>query len=230
MTAPPVGGRTNGPGIRVAVAEDSVFFREGLVALLEASGIAVTGQAGDGRQLLQLVAENPPDVAIIDLRMPPTGTDEGLIAAQLIRSSHPGVGVLVLSNYADAPVAMRLLSNGSRGVGYLLKERVNSVELLGDALARLTRGESVVDPEIVDELLGAKRTRDIVHDLTERERAVLRGMAEGRSNAGIAAQLFLSERTVENHVAQIFRKLDLSAETRSNRRVLAVLEWLRRPG
>jgi DNA-binding NarL/FixJ family response regulator len=162
--------------------------------------------------------------------MPPTHTDEGLVAAERIRRSHPEMGVLVLSTYAETPLAVRLLDNGSRGVGYLLKDRVTTVVALRDALARIHAGESVIDPEIVDRLLNLGRHRNAVDDLTERERDVLRAMAEGRSNAGVAAALFLSERTVENYAARIFTKLDLGNEADANRRVLAVLTWLRTNG
>lgn len=215
--------------MRVALADDATLFRDGLAQLLRAVGVEVVAEAATGPELLRAVAADPPDVAVVDIRMPPTHTDEGLVAAEQIRATHPGVGVLVLSTYAETPLAVRLLARGSRGVGYLLKDRVTAVAALRDALDRIRRGESVIDPEIVDRLLSAGRCRDAVDELTDRERDVLRGMAEGRSNAGIAAALFLSERTVENHAARIFTKLGLPADAEANRRVLAVLSWLRDP-
>jgi len=213
--------------MRVALADDSTLFREGLAQLLRSVGVEVIAEASDGHQLLALVQSHTPDVAVIDIRMPPTHTDEGLIAAEAIRRAHPDVGVLVLSTYAETPLAVRLLKNGSRGVGYLLKDRVTNVASLKDALMRINIGESVVDPEIVDGLLGLRRQHNIIEQLSEREQAVLRAMAEGRSNTGIAAALFLSERTVENYTARIFTKLQLPPTADVNRRVLAVLTWLR---
>lgn len=212
--------------MRVALADDSALFREGLARLLRSVGVDVIAEASNGHQLLALVESTRPDVAVIDIRMPPTHTDEGLIAAEAIRRAHPDVGVLVLSTYAETPLAVRLLKNGSRGVGYLLKDRVTNVASLKDALMRLNAGESVVDPEIVDGLLSQRRQHNI-EQLSEREQDVLRAMAEGRSNTGIAAALFLSERTVENYTARIFSKLQLPPTTDLNRRVLAVLTWLR---
>jgi DNA-binding NarL/FixJ family response regulator len=216
--------------MRVIIADDSTLFREGLVSLLEAVEIEVVAQAADGDELLRLleaVAGDLPDVAIMDMRMPPTHTDEGLLAAERIRSAYPGIGVLVLSTYADTPLAVRLLEHGSSGIGYLLKDRVSTVAALKDALARLAAGESMIDRMIVDDLLRVGHRRSPVQELSEREQDVLRAMAEGRTNSGIATQLFLSDRTVENYVARIFGKLELPTTADSNRRVLAVLEWLR---
>jgi DNA-binding NarL/FixJ family response regulator len=213
--------------VRVTLADDSALFRDGLAQLLRATGIEIVAEVADGTALLRSVAAHPPDVAVVDIRMPPTHTDEGLVAAERIRTLHTGVGVLVLSTYAETALAERLLRTGSRGVGYMLKDRVATVTALHDALRRVAAGESVVDPEIVDRLLGLGRRRNPLDDLTDRERDVLRGMAEGRSNAGIAAALFLSERTVENYAARVFTKLDLPSDVDANRRVLAVLSWLR---
>lgn len=213
--------------MRVALADDSALFRHGLARLLRSVGVDVIAEASDGHQLLALVESHAPDVAVIDIRMPPTHTDEGLAAAEAIRRAHPRMGVLVLSTYAETPLAVRLLKNGSRGVGYLLKDRVTNVASLKDALMRINSGESVVDPEIVDGLLSLRRQHNIVEQLSERERDVLRAMAEGRSNTGIADALFLSERTVENYTARIFTKLQLPPTADVNRRVLAVLTWLR---
>jgi len=213
--------------VRVALADDATLFRDGLAQLLRAVGVEVVAEAATGPELLRAVAADPPDVAVVDIRMPPTFTDEGLVTAELLRAAHPGVGVLVLSTYAETPLAVRLLAHGSRGLGYLLKDRVTTVAALRDALERLRAGESVIDPDIVDRLLASGKRRNLVDDLTGRERDVLRAMAEGRSNAGVATALFLSERTVENHAARIFAKLDLAADSDDNRRVLAVLTWLR---
>jgi DNA-binding NarL/FixJ family response regulator len=216
--------------MRVILADDSTLFRSGLAELLTAVDVQVVAEATEASELLHLVDIDPPDVVIIDIRMPPTHTDEGLVAAERIRRAHPGVGVLVLSTYAETRLAVRLLAHGSRGVGYLLKDRVTTVSALRDALLRISAGESMIDAEIVDRLLRLGRRDDVVDRLTERERDVLRAMAEGRSNAGIATALVLSERTVENYAARIFTKLGLSNEADANRRVLAVLTWLRSNG
>jgi DNA-binding NarL/FixJ family response regulator len=213
--------------VRVILADDSTLFRNGLARLLTTVGVEVVAQVDRADAILDSVQAHEPDVAIIDIRMPPTHTDEGLVAAEQIRAASPEVGVLVLSTYAEAPLAERLLSHGSSGVGYLLKDRVTDVQELHAALLRIVKGESVIDTEIVDELLALKRRVALNEQLSEREQDVLRAMAEGRSNAGIAEKLCLSERTVENYAAKIFTKLQLSTAPDANRRVLAVLRWLR---
>jgi DNA-binding NarL/FixJ family response regulator len=201
--------------------------REGITRLLGEAGVEVVGAAEDAEALLRLVAEHEPDAAIVDIRMPPTHSDEGVVAAQRIRAEHPGTGVLVLSQYVEAGYAMRLLEDHPQHVGYLLKERVFDVALLLDALRRIGDGETVIDPTIVSWLLGRPRRRDPLNDLTAREREVLRLVAEGRSNRGIADALVVTERTVEAHIKQIFMKLDLDVGPDSHRRVLAVLAYLR---
>jgi DNA-binding NarL/FixJ family response regulator len=201
--------------------------RAGIVRLLRDAGVDVIGEAEDAEGLLRHVRVRRPDAAIVDIRMPPTHTDEGLVAAQQIRSDHPDVGVLVLSQYVEPTYAMRLLEEHPERVGYLLKERVFDVAVLVDALRRITEGETVVDPTIVSRLLGRQRREDPLAELTEREREVLGLVAEGLSNKGIAHRLFITERTVEAHVKQIFLKLSLGADPESHRRVLAVLAYLR---
>jgi serine/threonine-protein kinase len=201
--------------------------REGIVRLLEEADVEVVGQAENAEALLRDVALERPDAAIVDIRMPPTHTDEGLVAAQRIRREYPETGVLVLSQYVEPSYAMRLLEDHPEGVGYLLKERVFDVAILVDALRRLGDGETVIDPTIVSQLVGRRRREDPHAELTEREREVLSLVAEGLSNKAIAARLFITERTVEAHVKQIFLKLSLSANPESHRRVLAVLAYLR---
>jgi DNA-binding NarL/FixJ family response regulator len=213
--------------MRVAVVDDSALFRRGLAALLKEAGVQVTALAATADEILIRVAEDPPDVAILDVRLPPTFSDEGLSAAERIRAQHPQVGVLLLSTYAVAAYAARLLNGGSTGVGYLLKDRVSDVETLYDALVRVAAGESVVDPEIVARLLARERGTSELDSLSDRERQVLALMAEGRSNLAICERLYLSPRTVESHVARLFEKLDLPKDAEDNRRVLAVLQWLR---
>jgi serine/threonine-protein kinase len=209
------------------VAEDVMLTREGITRLLGEAGVEVVGAAEDAEALLRLVAAHEPDAAIVDIRMPPTHSDEGVVAAQRIRAEHPGTGVLVLSQYVEAGYAIRLLEDHPQHVGYLLKERVFDVALLLDALRRIGDGETVIDPTIVSWLLGRPRRRDPLDDLTAREREVLRLVAEGRSNRGIADALVVTERTVEAHIKQIFMKLDLDVGPDSHRRVLAVLAYLR---
>lgn len=216
--------------MRVVVAEDVLLTREGIVRLLRDAGMDVVGQASDGDGLIRLVETSQPDVAVVDIRMPPTHTDEGLQAAHRIRSAHPHVGVLVLSQYIEASYAMRLLEDHPEGVGYLLKDRILDVAVLIDALRRVAEGECVIDPTIVSRLVGRRRRDDPLHELTDREREVLELVAEGLSNAAIAARLFVTERTVEAHTKQIFGKLGLETDPDSNRRVLAVLAFLRSPG
>jgi DNA-binding NarL/FixJ family response regulator len=216
--------------MRVVVAEDVMLTREGIARLLTDGGIDVAAQVGDAASLLRAVRVMQPDAAIVDIRMPPTHTDEGLAAAQQIRADHPGVAVLILSQYIEPHYALRLLEEHPERVGYLLKERVFDVANLIDALRRLADGETVVDPTIVARLFTRKRRAGPLDQLTEREREVLALVAEGLSNRAIAARLFVTERTVEAHVNQIFQKLGLTAEPGSHRRVLAVLAYLRQPG
>jgi DNA-binding NarL/FixJ family response regulator len=213
--------------MRVVVADDVMLTRQGIVTLLDEAGVDVVGEAEDAAELLRHVRRTQPDAAIVDIRMPPTHTDEGIVAAQAIRTQHPDVGVLVLSQYVEPTYAMRLLEEHPERVGYLLKERVFDVAVLIDALRRIADGETVVDPTIVTRLLGRRRRADPLGDLTEREREVLSLVAEGLSNKAIAGRLFITERTVEAHVKQIFLKLHLSATPNSHRRVLAVLAHLR---
>jgi DNA-binding NarL/FixJ family response regulator len=212
--------------LRVVIAEDAALFRAGLVMLIEDRGHRVCAAVADGDALLAAVAEHRPDVAVADIRMPPTHTDEGLRAAIAIRSLHPRTGVLVLSQYIETRYAARLLENSAGGVGYLLKERVADVAEFTDALARVAAGGTALDPEVIGQLLRASRRAEGVGALTERERDVLTLMAEGRSNAGVASALVVSPGTVEKHVASIFGKLGLPAGEADNRRVLAVLRYL----
>ena len=214
--------------MRVSIADDSVLLREGLCRLLEEAGMEVVSQSGDADDLLRKVGAHKPDVAITDIRMPPTQTDEGLRAAQRIRSEHAGVGVLVLSQYVDEGYAVELLGDSADGVGYLLKDRVSDVERFIDAVRAVAAGGSVLDPEVVAQLLGRRRESGPLERLTPREREVLGLMAEGRSNAAIAAELVVTERAVEKHVTSIFSKLGLQATTHDHRRVLAVLAYLDR--
>jgi DNA-binding NarL/FixJ family response regulator len=213
--------------VRVAVADDVLLMREGIIRVLESSGQEVVGQAGDVPGLLAVVAAARPDVAIVDIRMPPTHTTEGLQAAERIAADHPGVGVLILSQYLEPEYATSLLASYPEGVGYLLKERVFDPAVLADALRRIAEGECVIDPTIVAQLMQRKRRRDPLAELTEREREVLALVAEGLSNAAIADRLVVTERTVEAHTTQIFSKLDLQPSRDSHRRVLATLAYLR---
>jgi DNA-binding NarL/FixJ family response regulator len=209
------------------IADDELLLREGLAKLLEAPGVEVVGLASDSPSLLKIVALDQPDVAIVDIKMPPTHTDEGLQAAVKIRHNYPTVAVLVLSHYLDTRYAIRLLEEQTGGLGYLLKERVSHVHVLVDALQRLTENECVVDPTIVARLIGRRRTRELVDELTEREQEVLALMAEGYTNSRIAVALQLSPKTVERHVGHIFAKIGLPESDSHHRRVLAVLAWLR---
>jgi len=213
--------------VRVVLAEDSVLLREGVARILGEAGFEVVGQAGDADELMLKVRSYSPDVAIVDIRMPPTHTDEGLRAAQEIREKHPTVGVLVLSQYVEAAYAMELLAESAEGVGYLLKDRVSDVNEFADAVRRVGEGGSALDPTIVSQLVGRRRRDDPIDQLTPREREVLGLMAEGRSNSGIAEQLVVTERAVEKHVTSIFQKLRLPAASEDHRRVLAVLAYLR---
>jgi DNA-binding NarL/FixJ family response regulator len=213
--------------VRVVVADDVMLTREGIVHLLENAGIEVVAQAEDAEGLLREVRLKRPDAAIADIRMPPSHTDEGLVAAQQIRAEHPEVAVLVLSQYVEPSYAMRLLEEHPERVGYLLKQRVFDVAVLVDALRRIGDGETVVDPTIVARLVGRQRRQDPLNELTPREREVLELVAEGLSNRAIASRLFVTERTVEAHVKQVFLKLGLAIDPDSHRRVLAVLACLR---
>jgi DNA-binding NarL/FixJ family response regulator len=216
-----------GDPVRVVVAEDVMLTRAGIVGLLGEAGVEVVGEADDVDGLLRRVWATRPDVAIVDIRMPPTHTDEGLVAAQTIRHEHEDIGVLVLSQYVEPEYAMRLLTEHPQQVGYLLKERVFDVAILLDALRRIAEGESVIDPTIVSRLVGRRRREDPLAELTRREREVLGLVAEGRSNRSIGEALFVTERTVEAHITQIFLKLGLREEPSNHRRVLAVLAYLR---
>jgi DNA-binding NarL/FixJ family response regulator len=213
--------------VRVVIAEDSVLLREGVARILADAGFEVVGQAGTADELMLKVRSYSPDVAIVDIRMPPTHTDEGLQAAHEIREKHPGVGVLVLSQYIEAAYAMELLAESAEGVGYLLKDRISDVHEFADAVRRVADGGSALDPQIVSQLVGRRKGDDPLGELTPREREVLGLMAEGRSNQGIAERLVVTERAVEKHVTSIFSKLKLPAATADHRRVLAVLVYLR---
>jgi DNA-binding NarL/FixJ family response regulator len=213
--------------MKVAIADDSVLLREGIVKVLESEGFDVVGQSGDADDLMLKVRSYSPDVAIVDIRMPPTHTDEGLRAAQEIREKHPGTGVLVLSQYVEAEYAMELLSESAEGVGYLLKDRVSDIADFASAVRRVGEGGSALDPAIVSQLVGRRRKDDPIDHLTPREREVLELMAEGRSNRAIAERLVVTERAVEKHVTSIFSKLGLPTSSDDHRRVLAVLALLR---
>jgi DNA-binding NarL/FixJ family response regulator len=213
--------------VRVALAEDSFLLRQGVARLLEDAGFDVIWQASDGEDLLRRVAAEPPDVAIVDIRMPPTFSDEGLRAAHSLRETHPDVAVLILSQYVDTDYAFEILSGEVRGRGYLLKDRVMDLEAFADAIRRVGEGGSVVDPEVVDALLGRRREANPLDALTDREREVLGLIAEGRSNQAIAERIHLSPKTVEAHVTAILAKLGLEPTPDDHRRVLAVLTYLR---
>ena len=213
--------------MRVVLADDAVLFRKGLARLLADAGVDVVGQAGDGENLIELVRSTVPDVAIVDIRMPPTHTTEGLVAALRIREEHPDVGVLVLSQYVETTYAVQLLGPGTGRIGYLLKDRVPDVDEFIDVVQRVGCGGSVVDPQVVAQLLGKRRNPDPLAELTGREREVLAMMAEGRSNQAICQRLFLSPKTIETHVSSIFAKLALAPASDNHRRVLAVLTYLR---
>jgi DNA-binding NarL/FixJ family response regulator len=233
VTRTAVGGESGPDGrelndrLRVVIADDSVLLREGIARLLEGAGFEVVGQAGDAEDLLRKVGAHKPDVAVVDVRMPPTHTDEGLRAAQRIRAEHPDTAVLVLSQYVDEAYAFELLSESTESTGYLLKDRVADVESFTGAVQRVADGGSALDPEVVALLLGRRRREDPLAALTSREREVLALMAEGRSNAAMASTLSVTERAVEKHVTGIFSKLDLPRVLEDHRRVLAVLMFLR---
>ena len=213
--------------MRVIVADDVMLMRAGIARLLADAGVDVVGEAADAVELLREVARSQPDVAIVDIRMPPTHTDEGLVAAGEIRTRYPDVGVLVLSQFLAPTYALQLLEEHPERSGYLLKERVSDIAVLADALGRIADGECVLDPTIVSRLLARSRRQEPLAELTGREREVLSLMAEGRSNAAIAGRLFVTPRTVEAHVRQILGKLDLRESPDDHRRVLAVLAYLR---
>jgi DNA-binding NarL/FixJ family response regulator len=213
--------------MRVVLAEDSVLLREGVARLLTEEGFEVVGQVDNPDDLVRRVGFSKPDVAVVDIRMPPTHTDEGLRAAKQIRERFPQVGVLVLSQYAEPDYALELLADSSEGVGYLLKDRVADVEEFCSAVRRVGQGGSALDPAVVSQLVGRRRRDDPLAELTPRERDVLELMAEGRSNTGIAERLVVTERAVEKHVTSIFQKLGLPQAGEDHRRVLAVLTYLR---
>jgi DNA-binding NarL/FixJ family response regulator len=214
--------------LRLVLADDSLLLREGIARLLIEAGFDVVGQARTPDELMKAVREFRPDVAIVDIRMPPTHTDEGLRAAESIRAEHgTSVGILVLSQYVEPTFAMRLVADGAGGVGYLLKDRVEDLDEFADAVRRIAKGGSVIDPEVVAQLVGRRRAKVPLDDLTDREREVLALMAEGRSNQAICDRLFLAPKTVEAHIANIFSKLELIPAPDDHRRVLAVLAHIR---
>ena len=213
--------------MRVVIADDAVLLREGAVRLLTEAGIEVVAQADDAEDLLRKVRAHKPDVAIIDVRMPPENTDDGLRAALVIREELPDVGLLLLSQYVEDRYLSELLAGGAEGVGYLLKDRIADVERLSEAVERVSAGGSVLDPEVVAQMLGRSRDENPLDALTDREREVLGLMAEGRTNRAIAGELYISERAVERHVTSIFNKLELAPTGEDHRRVLAVLTYLR---
>lgn len=213
--------------MRVGLVDDSVLFREGLARLVTELGFDVAFQAGGVENLTRQVQERRLDVVIVDVRMPPTHTDEGLVAARELKSLVPAVGVLVLSQYVEAVQATHLLGNGARGVGYLLKDRVGDLQTLADAIRRVAAGGSVVDPDVVSRLLSRRRERDLLDDLTPREREVLALIAEGHANNAISQRLAISLKTVETHIGTIFSKLELFPSPDDDRRVHAVLAYLR---
>jgi DNA-binding NarL/FixJ family response regulator len=213
--------------MRIVIADDSILMRRGTVRLLEDAGFDVVGEAGDGEDLLRKVRAHRPDVAVVDIRMPPTHVDEGLQAARVIRAELPDIGVLMLSQYVEERYVSALLEHGAQGVGYLLKDRVVEIERFTDAIRLVAGGGSVLDPEVVAHMVGRHRSTDGMAELTDREREVLGLMAEGRTNRAISEALFLSERGVERHVTAIFGKLGLAATPQDHRRVQAVLVYLR---
>ncbi|GAB13045.1 putative two-component response regulator [Arthrobacter globiformis NBRC 12137] len=217
--------------LRVAIADDSALLRRGLSALLESEGLDVVGEAADGEQLLEIIDKYGADVAVVDIRMPPSYSVEGIHTAEALKSRYPELGVLLLSQYVETENAMFLLKNGAKGLGYLLKERVSDVDEFIDALHRVSSGGTAIDPDLVSRLIARPhKGHDPGDELTSREKSVLELMAEGRTNQAIGKSLFLGERTVEAHIRSIFLKLDLRPEPEDHRRVLAVLTYLRGVG
>ena len=216
--------------LRVVIADDHVLLRHGVVSMLEAEGFDVVGQAADAEDLVRKVGAHRPDVAIVDIRMPPTNTDDGLRAAVAIRREHPSVGVLVLSQYIEADYALELIGTDARSVGYLLKDRVSDIEEFADAIRRVACGGSVLDPQVVRWMLGRRRETSALSELTPREHEVLGLLAQGCSNAGVASRIVVSQRSVEKHVTSIMSKLGLPSEPEAHRRVLAVLAYLEDDG
>lgn len=217
---------TDTPAKRVVLADDSMLLREGIAVLLQESGFTIVGQSATADDLLLKVRSYKPDIAIVDIRMPPTFSDEGLRAAQEIREKHPGTAVLVLSQHVEAGYALELLAKSAEGVGYLLKDRVSDVKEFVDAVRRVAAGGSALDPEVVSRLVGSRRGSGPLDDLSPREREVLQLIAEGRSNQGVAERLVITERAVEKHVTSIFQKLRLPTAAEDHRRVLATLAFL----
>ena len=228
--APGVAPETGSAAIRVVLADDSVLFREGLARVLADNGFTVVGQAGDAAALHAVVAQQEPDVVITDIRMPPTNSNDGLLAAQRIRAEHPGVGVLVLSQYVETRQAIRLLQHAPQRVGYLLKDRVSDIPEFAAAVRRIARGGSAIDPDVVAQLLRRQGDDSALAELTGREQDILALLAEGRSNRAICERLVLSPKTVETHVGSIFAKLGLLPGADDHRRVLAVLMYIRQAG
>jgi DNA-binding NarL/FixJ family response regulator len=212
--------------VRIVLADDAALFREGVANLLREAGFDVVGQAENADDLLALVGEHQPDVVIVDIRMPPSHTLEGLEAAKIIRARYPAVGVLVLSQFVEPHYALQLIDNAEKGAGYLLMDRVGNIEELADAVRQIATGRLIIDPAVVSQLLNRSRRRDPLDALTDREKAVLALMAQGRSNHAIANGLFVTEKTVEAHIRAIFIKLNLSPTADDHRRVLAVITYL----
>jgi DNA-binding NarL/FixJ family response regulator len=216
--------------VRVAIAEDSGLLREAMTLLLRSIDVEVTAAVGTGTELLAMIRDDPPEVVIVDMRMPPTRTNEGLLTARSVKAAHPDVGVLVVTAHDDQDLAADLLADGTAGIGYMRKDSIANKAALKDALARLAAGEPVIDSHLAARLLSRTPRPDRLDVLTERERLILELMAQGLSNVGIAKRVHLSTKTVEAHIAGIFTKLDLRSESSDNKRVLAVLTWLRADG
>jgi len=226
MPSSSISSASTGTALRVVIADDHVLLRRGVVSMLESEGFDVVGQAGDADDLIRKVGAHQPDVAIVDIRMPPTNTDDGLRAAVEIRRTHPDVGVLMLSQYVEADYALELIGADARGVGYLLKDRISDIDEFADAIRRVADGGSVLDPEVVRWMLGRRRETSALAELTPREREVLALLAEGCSNEGVARRIFVTQRAVEKHITSIMSKLELTPEPEAHRRVLAVLAYL----